>query len=217
MRMKKLMLTCVLTLMAASCHHPVSPEVLYQWQSRPLYTCCNLHYGYYGPDKIDDANYDVGSMLPFGSAVTIESMTDDSVIFRSGATQLQLTHRAGHKQESAQQYFSKIFVETNPHITFASYPKLVQTTITEGRVERGMTKEQVVMSLGYPPTHRTASLDLNNWIYWYNRWTTYHVTFDAAGEVSLVRGANAPTDNRPIVYPTATPTETVLRPHQSRP
>ncbi len=60
------------------------------------------------------------------------------------------------------------------------------------------------MSLGYPPTHRTASTDANTWIYWYNRWVTYQVQFDAKGVVSNIMG-NAPTRNEPIVAPTPVP------------
>jgi hypothetical protein len=186
----------------------VPPEVLSQWQSRPLYTCCNLHYS---REVINDANYDVGGLLPFGSAVTIDSMTEDAVTFHSGATRLTLEHAFGKNQQSSQQYFSKIFVETNPHDAFVTYPASVQDAIRDGRVERGMTKEQVLMSIGYPPIHRTASTDLDTWLYWYNRWTTYQVQFGANGKVSAVRGSNAPTDNRAIVMPSPTPTEAPSR------
>ena len=96
-------------------------------------------------------------------------------------------------------------LETDPRIAFATFPKQVQEAITDGRVERGMTKEQVIMSLGYPQTHRTASTDANTWIYWYNRWVTYQVQFGADGKVSNIVGSPAPTRNEPIVAATPTP------------
>jgi outer membrane protein assembly factor BamE (lipoprotein component of BamABCDE complex) len=67
-----------------------------------------------------------------------------------------------------------------------------------------MTKEQVVMSLGYPPTHRTASVSDNEWTYWYNRWVTYKVQFDNQGLVANVIGRPAPTQDKPIT-PDPTP------------
>jgi len=36
----------------------------------------------------------------------------------------------------------------------------------------------VLMSLGYPPVHRTPSLDAPQWTYWENRWVSYVVYFD---------------------------------------
>ena len=186
----------VLAVALAACHPPVSPAVLSQWQGRTLYTCCNIHYE--GGD-VTDANYVVGSTLPFGSPVVVEKMTSDSATLRSGATQLTLYQSYGRDQESAQQYFNKIFVETDPRAVFATWPKQVQSAITDGRVERGMTRPQVIMSLGYPPTHRTASTDLNTWTYWYNRWVTYQVQFGDDGKVSNIIGSPAPTRNEPIV------------------
>jgi hypothetical protein len=192
----------VLGALLAACHPPVSPEVLHQWQSRTLYTCCNIHYE---RDEINDANYYVGSVLPFGTSAVAEKATSDSLTFRAGAIPLTLIHAYGAQQESSQQYFSKILVETDPRATFAAFPKQVQDAITDSRVEVGMTRPQVIMSLGYPPTHRTASTDLNTWTYWYNRWVTYQVVFGADGKVSNLVG-NAPTRGEPIVASKPVPT-----------
>ena len=195
----------LLAVALAACHQPVSPEVLHQWQSQSLYTCCNIHYE---SNQVSDANYSVGSLLPFGSQATVEQATSDTLTFRAGGTQLTLVHSYGRGQESSQQYFSKILVTTDPHVAIASYPKDVQSAITDGRVEVGMTKPQVITSLGYPPTHRTASTDLNTWVYWYNNWVTYQVVFGDNGKVVNLIG-NAPTHNQPIV---AGPTPAPARP-----
>ncbi|MEO8084181.1 MAG: outer membrane protein assembly factor BamE [Ardenticatenales bacterium] len=79
--------------------------------------------------------------------------------------------------------------------------------IKNGRVEVGMTKEQVLMSLGYPPTHRTASTDLDTWVYWYTRWKTYNVMFNEAGTVEAITG-RAPTVGVAVAPPTPLPTAT---------
>lgn len=194
----------------AACHPPVSPEVLRQWQSRTLYTCCNIHYE---GDTINDGNYSVGSTLPFGSAATVEKMTSDSVTFRAGGTMLTLAHSYGRDQESSPQYFSKILVDSDPHAKFATFSKQVQSAISDARIERGMTKEQVIMSIGYPPTHRTASTDMNTWTYWTNHWITYQVQFGDNGKVSNLVG-NAPSRNEPIVEPTPIPPPPVRSIHR---
>jgi len=188
----------------AACHPPVSPEVLKQYQERQLYTCCNI---YYESAEVADANYHTGSTLPFGSPVVVEKMTSDSVTFASGVTKLTLGHTYGQAQESISQYVDKILVPADPHLRFSAFPKAVQSVIQDGRIEIGMTKEQVLMSLGYPPTHRTQSTDLNTWVYWYNRWATYNVIFNDQGVVQSIVG-RAPSSNVPIVAPTPAPTAT---------
>lgn len=213
--LSKLALTIGLSALAlTACHQPVPPAVLNQWQGRTLYTCCNIHYE---GAAVSDANYSVGATLPFGSPVVVDSMTSNSATFRSGATQITLAHSYGRDQEDAQQYFSRIFVETDPRVVFATYPKQVQDAITDGRVERGMTKPQVIMSLGYPPTHRTASTDLNTWTYWYNRWVTYQVQFGEDGTVSNIVGRPAPTRDEVIAAPTPPPAARPARKGKAKP
>ena len=185
----------------AGCHAQVAPQVLQEWQAKTLFTCCNIRYE---GEKVSDANYAVGSTLPFGSPAVIEAMTTDSATLRSGGTKLTLVQNYGREQESAEQYFGKILVGTDPHTRFATFPKMAQAAVTDGRVELGMTKEQVLMSLGYPPTHRTASTELDTWTYWYNRWVTYQVIFSKGVVQNLV--GNAPTHNEPIVVATPKPT-----------
>lgn len=192
-----------LALAGWGCQPKSSPQLLAQFQGRSLYTCCNIHYEH---DEINDANYFVGATLPFGSPATVEAISDSSVTFRSGATKLTLFHSYGRDQESNQQYVSKILVEADPHTAFDTYPPKIREAIADGRVEKGMTRDQVLMSLGYPPTHRTASIEAPTWTYWYNRWVTYTVSFGSDGKVTAIAGSNAPTRNEDLsVAPTPVP------------
>lgn len=184
----------------ASCAGSVPPEVLQQWQSKTLYTCCNIHYE--DPAKIVDANFYVGSTLPFGTAVAVQKMTTKSVSFRAQAGDFTVSHIYGTEQETAQQYFAKILVDTDPRARFDTFSPSVQEAVREGRVEQGMTREQVIMSLGYPPTHRTPSTELTTWTYWLNRWKTFDVLFDEKGFVMQIVG-EAPTGGVPVQQATA--------------
>ena len=58
--------------------------------------------------------------------------------------------------------------------------------IEAGRVVMGMTRKDVIASVGYPPAHATASLDQNSWHYWVNRFKTTVVVFQD-GKVSEVK------------------------------
>jgi hypothetical protein len=185
----------------AACKTAAPPGLLQEYQGRSLMTCCNIHYE---GEEVNDANYFVGAMIPAGTPVQVQSMTGNSVTFTADRKKLTLVHTYGRDQESLQQYVNKILVPDDPKAELARFPHAVQQAIHDGRVEKGMTRQQVIMSLGYPPTHRTASTTSNEWTYWYNRWVTYKVQFDDRGVVSNVIGRPAPTQDQPI-QPEPTP------------
>jgi hypothetical protein len=57
--------------------------------------------------------------------------------------------------------------------------------IKEGRLVVGMSKPAVIMSRGYPPEHRTPSLDVSPWVYWEARFRTKAVYFGEDGRTIL--------------------------------
>jgi hypothetical protein len=171
-----------------------------EYQGRSLVTCCNIHAE--GED-INDANYYVGSLVAAGTPVQVQSVTNDSITFTAEGRKLTLHHQYGTAQESMRQYVDKTLVTDDPRARIASYQPAVQDAIRESRVERGMTRDQVILALGYPATHKTPSTEASEWVYWYNRWVTYRVEFGPDGKVSNVVGRPAPTHDQPI--PEATP------------
>lgn len=175
-------------LTAAGCRPASSPQALQHFQSAPLFTCCNIHYE---RDEISDANYWIGKTLPAGTPVEVEKVGGDSVTFTAGGVRLTLTQQFG--KEPLQQYVDKVLVPTNPRPHIDAYRAEVRRAIDSGKVERGMTREQVIASLGYPPTHKTPSIQDSEWTYWYNRWVSYKVLFDDSGKVADVVGRPAPT------------------------
>lgn len=177
------------------CKTAMAPEVLQQYQSRTLYTCCNIHYE---SSNVSDANYYIGGTIPFGSTVQVEKADRGTLTIKTGAQELSLAHRYGNQVETFEQYVDKLLVSEDPKLKAASYSLAVQGAIKEGRVELGMTREQVLMSLGYPPAHRTPNLTSNEWMYWYNRWVTYRVQFGEDGKVSQIIGNQVPSRNQPI-------------------
>ncbi|HVN83603.1 MAG TPA: outer membrane protein assembly factor BamE [Candidatus Binatia bacterium] len=192
--MKRIALFALLVV-GAGCHRGPAPELVSQYQGRSAFTCCNIHYE---TDQINDANYFIGTTLPLGTSVTIHGVGRDSVTFVADGKTLTLSHSYGRDQESMQQYIDKVLVATDPKPRLAGFSHSAQDAIKEGRVERGMTREQVLLSLGYPPTHKTPSLDAREWTYWYNRWVSYKVAFDDGGKVSSVIGRPAPTNDKEV-------------------
>jgi len=187
------------TWLTMSCRQAAPPSTtLSQLEGRSLFTCCNLHYE---NEEITDANFWVGTLLPAGTPVSIDKVTDHEVTFSAADVRLKLTHEYGVKEESLDQYLAKVLVANDPKPRIAGYPKAVRRAIEKAKVERGMTRDQVLVSLGYPATNRTPSLQGKEWTYWYNpnaqpwynSWATYRVVFDDTGKVSEVVGRPAPT------------------------
>lgn len=193
--MKRALLPVALIAAVAGCTPAMAPEVVQQYQSRTLYTCCNIHYE---SSNVSDANYYIGGTIPFGSPVQVKKADRGTLTIQAGTQELNLAHRYGNQNETFQQYVDKLLVSDDPKSKAAGYSQAAQQAIKEGRVELGMTRDQVLMSLGYPPAHRTPNLTNWEWTYWYNQWVTYRVQFGDDGKVSQIIGNQVPSRNQPI-------------------
>ena len=125
-------------------------------------------------------------------------VTEGAVTLSAGDLTLKLTHEYGTDEEPLDQYLAKVLVKSDPDRASPPIPKAVRRAIEYARVEIGMTHEQVLLSLGYPPTDRTPSLQDQEWTYWYNHRDRYKLVFDEAGKVAEVIGRPAPTAEVPI-------------------
>ena len=59
--------------------------------------------------------------------------------------------------------------------------------IESGILRLGMTKEQAIMTRGYPPRHKTPSTKANNWVYWTSRFVQLTIVFEN-GKLTRGRG-----------------------------
>ncbi|BEP53773.1 outer membrane protein assembly factor BamE [Variovorax sp. KBS0712] len=150
------------------------------------FLCCNMRtYG----DSISDINYDEQgtSVVPVGTPARITAYD-----FRFFNLDL-----AGKPQRIKNDYsrnitlidFAKRYVVTeDPKRKIASFPPAVGAAILAGKVMPGMTREQVLMALGYPVASENPSLDAPVWRYWRDSWSEFQVNFDAQGLVKDVAG-----------------------------
>ena len=67
----------------------------------------------------------------------------------------------------------------------------VQKAIRAGKVVRGMTRDQVIISLGYPRTDMTSSLDASAWKYTTADGYEYELVWGVDGLLDDVRAAEA--------------------------
>jgi hypothetical protein len=168
-----------------SCRSALPPDVLAIYEKESLYTCCNLHF-YNG--VYSDANFHVGAMLPLGTKVRLVDAGRHSVTIDAEGLTLTISQDYGRDQESFDHFLKRILVVDDPRPRVEALSPSARETIRQGRVAKGMTKDQVILSLGPPPIHRTLSTEGGDWVYCYNKWLAYQVVFDDHGLVIDVPG-----------------------------
>ncbi len=157
----------------------------------PVYMKVNIHYQCNARDcKASYANYtDPGEghkILAVNTLVEIKKWGRKGFIIvnRSNKNEVYFEYHKARMQMSIEKYLQNI---TSPSkISLNNLSEEDKEGIKKGRASRGMTKNGVMMALGYPAVHKTPSLKSNKWIYWTNRFGTIAVNFDNNGIVTSV-------------------------------
>jgi hypothetical protein len=151
------------------------------------FTCCNLHYD---KDWISDANWGNQPSIPAGTPIKVLSYStwNHRASVEIDGRPFRIGHDYGRNEESLEKYVSKLVVKSNPKAKIQSWPEKVRTAVHEGRVLPGMTREQVITSIGYPPTHKTRTTEERVWNIWGSRAGRYEVHFTEKGTVDKVVG-----------------------------
>lgn len=148
------------------------------------FTCCNLRYN---GDWISDLNRADLPLLRAGLPAQVTGYGYHRVYVEIDGKPYRLGHDYGRREELLSEFAEKYIVAEDPRKKIASYPPEVQEVIHHGKVMRGMTKEQVIISLGYPITRDTLTTDEPVWRYWHGR-NRYEVVWGPDGRVQAVAG-----------------------------
>jgi len=165
----------LITTMAACKGAFRGPEVAHPMSGTTRYLCCNL---YYDKAKATDIGWQAGTKVPFGTRVHVERVRRDSVEFTpEGHPTITLVYKHGDRVVPFDTYLERLLVETDPRGRLRKVPAKRVEAIERGGIEKGMTRDQVLMARGIPPAHRTPDLESPTWTYWQNRWDTLVVYF----------------------------------------
>jgi hypothetical protein len=149
------------------------------------YTCCNFHYD---KDWISDANWRQLPMIPAGAKIKVLDYGFNRAGVEIDGKPMRIGHDYGRAEESLEKFIAKLVVKTDPRVKIQRYPDKVRAAIKDGRVIEGMTRDQVILAVGYPPTHKTPSLDSRVWNLWASRAGRYEVHFSGKGTVEKIVG-----------------------------
>jgi len=148
------------------------------------YACCNLHHE---GDWISDSNYAQLPFIPAGTPITVKSISGYRAYVDVEGRPMRMGLDYGRVQETTEQWVYKLVVQDDPKKKLASYPPAVREAIRSGRLMNGMTKEQVIMSVGYPQTDENPRLDTPYWRYWWSSFGPYSIHW-SGNKVKKIEG-----------------------------
>ena len=130
-------------------------------------------------------NYRKGILIPVNTLFTLVEIDDEEIVLKSAnGKELVLVNVEPFSGEAVAGIYERT-LGVRP-LDLSAFTDAERKAIAYGAVEVGMSKEAVVVALGYPPKHRTPSLTDNQWRYWQNRFNTFLVIFEA-NKVKLIR------------------------------
>ncbi|MGI1678881.1 MAG: hypothetical protein K6L75_09125 [Cellvibrionaceae bacterium] len=174
--------TCLIAFSASS----TADEFKSLIKADSVFTLVNLH-----PDeerqRLYTVNYQLPTVLPVCTEVKLTKLKRKALIFQVPSRNDRQYQYIKHKSlpESFEDHLGQIFGKTCPKNKIAKMSQIDKDGIKAGRPLVGMTKAAVVIAMGPPPTHVTYSTDLDEWMYWQNRFGRLRVEF-SNGKVSKV-------------------------------
>lgn len=117
----------------------------------------------------------------FGTPGLMSSRIDEVVTFVTGDNNKEYRYifkYRFHPGKSFLGYFDAMLSTENFSQQTEGFDENVIAAIKQGAVIEGMTREQVIMSMGYPPEHRTSRINSPEWIYWMDKGKTKKICFN---------------------------------------
>jgi len=148
------------------------------------YSCCNLRYE---GDWISDANAAGLPFIPAGTPIAIREYGRNRIHVLVDGYPMTIGHDYGRKQETQEQFVAKLLTKGNPTEVINGLPPATQKAIRSGKVLPGMSKDQVIVSLGYPRTDLTPTLEAPTWKYSTADGYEYEVVWGQDGHLADVR------------------------------
>lgn len=136
-------------------------------------------------EKTATTNYARGELIPFNTKAELVSMDEKKFVISVNGRQLQIVNKKKFTQRGSRDIAAELLKEQP--VSLAGVSKDLQTDMRNGILRLGMSKAQTIVTRGYPPRHKTPSLESNRWIYWSSRFVQLTLVFEN-GKLSQGRG-----------------------------
>jgi hypothetical protein len=152
----------------------------------PGFLCCNMRTD---GSWISDINYDENGkhIIPVGTPLTYLGQGRNRVKINIQGKDQAIGN--DYSRDLSGDEFAKRYVVTDdPNLKIRTFPKNIQDAIAAARLTKGMTREQVLMSVGYPVSSENHNLSDKTWRFWLTSFGEFHVKFDDSDHVVEVTG-----------------------------
>ena len=150
------------------------------------YLCCNMRTD---GSWISDSNYmESGKrVIPFGTPVKFIGFGRYRVHIEIDGKRQSIGN--DYSRDLTMEAFARRYIaKDDPRTKVAVAPAKIKKAIESARVTRGMTREQVLIALGYPISSENPRLDTPSWKYWLWSFSPFEVYFGSDNRVTKVTG-----------------------------
>lgn len=130
-------------------------------------------------------NYRRGASIPVNTPVKLLNISSKTIEVQVNNPSQKLLVKNVERNTGDDIYraFDKLFAKKK--VDLSKFTDLERTQIDQGTVAVEMSKNAVIVAIGYPPVTETPNLDSNTWVYWSGRFNRFNVYFKD-GKVSKV-------------------------------
>jgi hypothetical protein len=184
--MRALLALAVLLLLA--CKTPIVPpesRVAGLAGATQVVTLTNLRAN---DGEVSAMNFQAPELIPICSPVTLARAYENQLEFKVNATGRQYAY-VNHKGsgEPFDQNLAHYFGRACPDAALTALSPDESAAVKQGVVKPGMSREAVILAIGYPPPRDTRTLELPTWRYWRAGMQWFVVVFGDDGRVEAVR------------------------------
>ncbi len=166
---KTIILVTLVLLSSCSLFRPAIPS---KWTGKEAYT---KHGIFFEKNRHITTNYIRGTYLEPATKVLVTKVTNTSAELVAGGAIITIANIQKHTQLTMEAFLDR-FLSSEPFVPHIS--KEFATNLKTGQPSIGMSKEEILLIMGYPPTHATYSLDSVEWKYWFSRYDTKALIFE---------------------------------------
>jgi hypothetical protein len=119
-------------------------------------------------------NYWRGELIPLNSEVVLEVLSGNEMVIAIDGRRIRFENVRKFTLRNIEEIAEELLSPKKVDIPGNSEQR---DDIESGTLALGMTKEQVLMTRGYPPRHKTASTKASRWVYWSSRFVQLTLVF----------------------------------------
>lgn len=161
------------------------------------YTCCNLHAS---GGWVSSGNVLGGSFVPAGQPAKADTIKRQYYVYGEvGGESYAFRNDSARSEQDTLVWLRRIIVAEDPRARMAHWSPAVRNAVGAGRVMPGMSRDQVIVALGYPSAEDTRDLDSPTWRYWTSIDDT-PVDLDFATDGTLVKVNASPAALALVVF-----------------